>query len=307
MPLRPDLDADPPDDDALSAALTELRAVRGRFYASRLAPGWGLRFGRADGCVVHLVRGGHTTVWVDGEAHPIADRELLLLPHGDPHALGDRPDGHEVGFSQEAASVRRDWSGGHPDAVDLICGEVVLREAAGLPLLSALPRVMRVGADHPADGVIRVLVDQADQQGPGASAMVARLMEVLVVHAVRSWATSAEGVPSWVLGARDPGVGRALAAIHARPEAPWTVEALARAAGSSRSRFAERFAQLVGVAPMSWVQRVRLGRASDDLARGDRVAEVAARWGYASPAAFSRAFKRSTGRTPRGQRALAQR
>ncbi|MCB9684693.1 MAG: AraC family transcriptional regulator [Alphaproteobacteria bacterium] len=304
MPLRPDFDADPPDD-ALSAALSELRAVRGRFYASRVAPGWSLRFPPAEGCVVHLVRGGHTRIWVGGEVYPIRDAELLLLPHGDAHALGDRPDGHEVGFPQQS-SVRRDWSAGHPDAVDLVCGEVVLRESAGLPLLASLPRVLRVGADDPADGVIRVLVEQADRQGPGASAMVARLMEVLVVHAVRSWATAADGVPAWVLGARDPVVGRALAAIHARPEAPWTVEALARVGGSSRSRFAERFADLLGVAPMGWVQRVRIGRASDDLARGDRVSEVAARWGYASPAAFSRAYKRSTGRTPRGQRAARE-
>lgn len=297
MLVRPEDDADRPVD-TLSAVLTDLRAVRGRCYVSRLRSPWGLRFGASDGCVVHLVRGGGARTWVDGVEHRLADGELLVLPHGHAHALGDHPDGVPVAFP-ERASTRRDWSGGHPDAVDLVCGEVVLAERGGLPLLRALPTVLRVPGDGPVAGVLALLADHADHERPGGLAVVTRLMELLVVHAVRGWAEHAEDAPPWVQGARDPVVGRALAAIHADPGASWTVETLARVCGTSRSRFADRFTRLVGVGPMGWVHRVRVSRAEEALARGERVGAVAHHLGYASPAAFSRAFKRATGRSPR--------
>lgn len=287
--------------DALSSALSELRALRGRFHASRLVGDWGLRFPRSEGCVVHLLRGPPARSWVSGEVVTLEDGELLVLPHGDAHAIGQRPDGLEVAFP-DRASVRRDWSRGERPATDLVCAEVVLREDGTLPLLAALPKVLRVPASPPVDGVVALLADQADREGPGSFALVTRLVEVLVIQAVRAWAERAEEAPAWVRGARDPVVGRALAAVQARPDRPWTVATMARTAGTSRSRFAERFTALLGTTPMRWVQAVRLRRAADDLARGDRVAEVARRWGYASAAAFSRAYKQQTGSSPRSAR-----
>jgi AraC-like DNA-binding protein len=132
--------------------------------------------------------------------------------------------------------------------------------------------------------------------------MVTRLVEVLALQVVRAWALREDAAPSWASGARDPAVGRALARIHAEPDAPWSVASLARVAGCSRSRFSARFTALVGVPPATYLRQVRLQPVADALARGERVGTVAHERGYGSAAAFSRAYKRVTGRSPRQAR-----
>ena len=106
----------------------------------------------------------------------------------------------------------------------------------------------------------------------------------------------------WLAGLRDPVVGKALAAFHGDPARPWTVDALARHAGASRSVLAERFTTLVGQPPMHYVTMWRMQLASRALKDGAAVAEVAAAVGYDSEAAFSRAFKKAVGKSPGGWR-----
>lgn len=118
------------------------------------------------------------------------------------------------------------------------------------------------------------------------------------------WKSSAapSGTPlptTGLAGLRDPYVGRALAALHGEPGAPWTLEDLARAAGLARSSLAERFAALVGEPPMQYLARWRMQLAAGLLAAThDGVAAIGARVGYASEAAFHRAFKKHVGVPP---------
>ena len=130
--------------------------------------------------------------------------------------------------------------------------------------------------------------------------MLSRLAELMFVELIRR---HLEGLPpsrtGWLAGLRDPQVGRALAALHAEPGAPWTLEALARAAGLARSSLAERFAGLIGEPPMQYLARWRMQLAASLLSSTqDGVGAIAARVGYASEAAFSRAFKKSAGLPP---------
>ena len=103
----------------------------------------------------------------------------------------------------------------------------------------------------------------------------------------------------WLAGLRDPIVGRALGLLHGRPGATWTLAALAKDVGASRSALAERFTELVGMPPMHYLARWRVQVAARRLAEGDaKVARVAHEVGYDSEAAFSRAFKRLAGVPP---------
>ena len=107
----------------------------------------------------------------------------------------------------------------------------------------------------------------------------------------------------WLGALRDEQIGVAIARIHANPEHDWSVASLADEVAMSRSAFAARFTELVGESAMRYVTRWRMHVAFDLLQRGDgSVASVAAKVGYGSEAAFSRAFKRVIGTTPRAAR-----
>src|SRR5204863_9862584 len=98
-------------------------------------------------------------------------------------------------------------------------------------------------------------------------------------------------------------IGAALSVMHGRPADPWTLESVAHEVGLSRSVFADRFTQVMGVPAMHYLSNWRLQRAARLLERRSvSVAEAAASVGYESEASFNRAFKRQVGLPPGGWR-----
>jgi AraC-like DNA-binding protein len=141
---------------------------------------------------------------------------------------------------------------------------------------------------------------EARSPRPGGEGVLARLSELMFVEIIRR---HLETLPpertGWLAGLRDPHVGKALAALHARPGHPWTLDALGHEAGLSRSALAERFAALVGEPPIQYLARWRMQVAAGLLASThDGIAAIGARVGYASEAAFNRAFKKLVGVPP---------
>ena len=131
-------------------------------------------------------------------------------------------------------------------------------------------------------------------------AILAKLGEVLFIEAVRRYLVSlSPDQSSWIAGLRDPVIGRTLALLHGEPGRRWTANELARAAGLSRSTFADRFTSVMGEPPMRYLAKWRLQCAARDLA-GTRepVARITFVCGYDSEAAFNRAFKRVFGLPP---------
>jgi AraC-like DNA-binding protein len=125
------------------------------------------------------------------------------------------------------------------------------------------------------------------------------MSELMFVEAVRRYLESLPPEQTgWLAGLRDPQIGRALALLHERPGFGWTLPALAREAGLSRSALAERFTHLLGQPPMQYLANWRMQVAAGLIARGGKVASIALEVGYDSEAAFSRAFKRLVGRSP---------
>ena len=138
---------------------------------------------------------------------------------------------------------------------------------------------------------------EADE--PGASVMIARIVELLIIRVLRLWAVDPAAPASWLVGATDPAIGRALAAMHACADRQWTVPRLAEMVGMSRSVFAKRFVELVGQPPLRYLTGLRLDKAAELLRRtGGSIGEIAAAVGYESEPAFSRAFKDRHGLSP---------
>ena len=138
----------------------------------------------------------------------------------------------------------------------------------------------------------------------GSDAVVSRLCDILVIQALRAWIERDDAArQGWPGALRDDRIGAAIALIHRSPAEPWTVASLAARVSMSRSAFAARFAELVGEPAMSYVTRWRMHLALDLLESSDStVSSVGRAVGYDSEAAFSRAFKRVIGTSPRATR-----
>jgi AraC-like DNA-binding protein len=140
---------------------------------------------------------------------------------------------------------------------------------------------------------------------PGQEAVLDRLLDLLLITALRAWFARPEAAPpAWYAAHADPVVGRALQLLHHNPAHPWTVAALAAATGVSRATLARRFTELVGEPPMAFLTGWRLALAADLLRDPEQtIGAVARQVGYGSPFALSTAFKRARGVSPRDHRA----
>lgn len=179
-----------------------------------------------------------------------------------------------------------------------VVGYCVLGSPDAALLLSLLPRIVRVRGERRLTTLVELVGEEARAERPGKDIILAHLLEVLFIEALRSTAGTAAS-PGLLRGLGDERVSAALKQIHAFPEQPWTVEKLAREATLSRSAFFDRFQRAVGMPPMEYLSSWRMAIAKDLLRRGaESISVVAERTGYSSPNTFSTAFKRHAGQTP---------
>lgn len=307
----------PAAPDPVGEALHRLR-VTGVFYCRTEAAGaWAFDMPALGDCLsFHVVTEGVARVEVAGGGPVRADvGDLVLVPHGRGHRLAGDPTARSLGrvdllpqeYVTETYSVLR--IDGDGPRTGLVCGVLGVDGPASRPLLDLLPPVVHVpaAASPWAARTLELMAAELADTRPGGGAVLTRLADVLVVQAVRAWLDAQQPTTGWLGGLRDPDVGAALAAVHRDPARPWTVGTLAREAAMSRSAFAARFTQVVGVPAMTYVASWRMHVAADLLARGEGVARAAAAVGYESAAAFSRAFTRTTGRSPGAVRAAVDR
>jgi AraC-like DNA-binding protein len=299
--------------DVLTEVLEMLR-IRTTLYAvARLNGQWGVRFPQSGGAYFHFLDGHQGWLSVDGEqdAHGLGIGDVVLLAHGSAHRVTRSAGGPiRVAFDADtwlpnrlgvAAPEPRDDG----PAATLVCGKVEVHDLAGNPLLAALPTVVRLPASGEGRGDLSATLALIDRdrawEGPGSEVLLARLGDVLLIQIIRAWLAQQEpGHSGWLSALRDPQIAAALAAIHAAPQRPWTVAGLAHEAALSRSRFAQRFTALVGEPPLAYVSRWRMARAATLIRTTDRtVGDIATAVGYRSEPAFTRAFTRHYGTSPR--------
>jgi AraC-like DNA-binding protein len=297
--------------DVLSQVLEDVRFRGTLFCRSELGAPWGFRVQGRDAASFHLVERGACVLEVEGLDGPVslAAGDLVLLPHGDAHAVKDSPQSRAVllddlvrehGLDEQ----RRLRAGGKGPITVLLCGGFFFHDRATIPLLDTLPRVIHV-ASSPRTArwlkLTRELISgEVDSGRAGANAVVDRLSHLLFIEAIRSYfAGGGDDSSRWAAALRDPAIGAALTAIHRKLAEPWTVESLAVKASMSRSAFATRFSFLLGESPLRYVTRCRMNAALRLLSTGAlSVAEIAERVGYDSDVAFGRAFRRHVGMAP---------
>jgi AraC-like DNA-binding protein len=302
--------------DPLGEALHVLR-MSGTFYVrSELTAPWGLTLPPYAGSLwFHVVNAGGGWLEVNGaEPRYMGPGDFALVPHGEGHVIRSeagaptpRVEALPHDYASDRYAVLRHGGGGA--ATSIVCGTVRFGHPAARNLVALLPKIIVVEA--PATPVappeiewmqstLRLVAAEASALRPGGEAVITRLSDILVIQAIRAWIVrDPAGQTGWLGALQDPRIGRAMSLVHREPARRWSVASLARETAMSRSAFAARFTELVGEPVMRYVTRWRMHVALDWMQHDDvAVAELAARLGYDSEAAFSRAFKRTVGLSP---------
>jgi AraC-like DNA-binding protein len=307
----------------MSEVLRTVRLTGATFFSAYFREPWGftsppLRVvagaaGLPDTHLVlfHLVLEGRATVRVEGGAETtLGPGDIVAFPQGDAHRVWR---GRPARWFDTAPAVRRALAGdlqvtrtgGTGETTRFVCGYFSCERWAGEVILAGLPSMLAISVrDDDRRGwleeAIRYLAAEAASDHAGRTALLTRLSEALFIETLRRWMDALPGQHTgWIAGARDEVVGRALALLHRAPSRHWTLAALARETGASRSGLAERFAHYLGEPPMTYLARWRLQLAAHLLVSTRlNVIEVAGRVGYESEAAFNRAFSRAHGLPP---------
>lgn len=265
-----------PRPDRLSALLQRFD-LQARVF--RAGPVCGSLLADGDDAELHLLRAGRLTI-SDASGPPITLDEPAAVFY-------PRPLAHRLQAEDE-------------DGADLVCARVHFGAGDENPLLRHLPPrlvvpLSRVPALRPT---LELLFDEAFARRCGHAGVVDRLAEVLLVQLLRHAIAERLVDGGLVAGLSDERLARAIAALHAEPQRPWTLDAMAAAAGMSRARFAARFNAVVGLPPGEYLTQWRLGLARTLLRRGRPVKQVAMDVGYGSASALARVFRQRLGVSP---------
>jgi AraC-like DNA-binding protein len=237
--------------------------------------------------------------------------DIIIYPLGDANVLSSAPGMRadpNLGLYSRPTDRRLPiilhQNGGGAERCNLVCGYFGCDARPFNPLLDALPRMFHAQISEAGQSwlsnMIRVAAEETELDSAGGETMLAKLAELMFVEVVRRHIDHLpEDSRGWLSGLRHAHIGHALRLIHGRPADDWTLEVLAREVGLSRSVFADRFTHYVGVSPMQYIGRWRMQLASRRLkVPGVSVAQAGAEVGYASEAAFNRAFKKYVGTPP---------
>lgn len=264
---------------------------------------WGVRysdFGHPGFCTVME---GRCRLAVDGQAPlTLETGDFVLLPATPGFILSGFDPVTPVFIDPKvAATLEGEARHGDPDGAlgaRMLGGYFIFdTDDAGL-LVSLLPAQIHVRGAERLSTLMRLLIDEAGQQRAGRDLILSRLVEVMLVEALRT-VQGADAPAGLLRGLGDARLAEALRLMHGDPARSWTMAQLARTTGFSRSVFFDRFTRNLGVSPMEYLLGWRMALAKDLLRQGIDIARIAEQIGYGSASAFSVAFSRKVGQPPR--------
>jgi len=275
------------------APFSKLVSGAGRWSVSRS------EYGRPFFCVILH---GSARLAVDGHAPILLQKgDFVLIPSARDFTMsGTEPatpgtiDPSTSGLIQ--GEIRNGTQSGPPD-VQLLVGYCVFGSPDAALLVSLLPQLVHVRGEARLGTLVQLVGDESRAQRPAREVILAHLLEILLIEALRSTQTAVS--PGLLRGLADERLSLAIRAMHGAPTRRWTVALLAKEAALSRSAFFERFSRAVGVAPIEYLLSWRMAIAKGMLRQRERdIAEIAGRVGYGSASAFSVAFTRHVGLPP---------
>ena len=236
-----------------------------------------------------------------GQAHVLEAGDFVLAPAMLAVTLSSAQastgQAHTVPTQADDGSFRIGAQDGPAD-VRIVIGHCSFGSPDAALLVSLLPRLVHVRGELRLTTLVNLVGEEARTNRPARAVVLARLLEVLLIEALRSL-TASDTTPGLVRALSDARLAAALRAMHGAPAHAWTIDALAKEAALSRSSFFARVNRAMGVTPMEYLLAWRMALAKTLLSeQGLGVAQAAQRVGYGSASSFSVAFTRHTGSPP---------
>jgi AraC-like DNA-binding protein len=241
-------------------------------------------------------------------------REPVLLREGDFYLLGNPPPNVLAStLTAKPRSAKSLWGSATNGAVRIgpeaeediyLCGGHFSFDDTNASLIDVLPPLVHVHAADPRGKLLahlsELMVTEVETTAVGGPLVLGHLAQILFVHMLRAHANQTGRPTGWLGALGDDGIGAALRAMHADVAHRWTLNELASISCMSRSAFAESFKNQVGTAPLEYLIEWRMSLARDALRHGTRsISELAFATGYKSESAFSTAFRRVVGCSPK--------
>ena len=303
--------------DVLDDILKTLDLQGALYFRTHFSGSWGTTVPDYEQAArFHLVVQGtcHVT-FKTGEHITLRPGDLILIPNGTGHVLSNSGlakapplETTLIDAGYDGRGVLQVGEGDPTAATQMICGHFTFRKGAEHPMISNLPKYVHVTGSARAsepwlDDTLKLVSQRMFSAEPGATATVTRLSEIVLIELLKSSLIETENSQSVIKALKDPQISAALSAIHENASANWSVDSLAQHVGMSRSRFSDRFSDLLGMGPMRYLADWRLQKALVmlDQERAS-VKLIASESGYQSVAAFSRAFSNKFGQSPRNFR-----
>ncbi|WP_030940235.1 AraC family transcriptional regulator [Streptomyces sp. NRRL S-646] len=306
--------------DPLAGLLDGPRARGAFMIRACFEPPWCVRIEDRAPLTVMLMARGEAWIMSDaGERVLLRPGDLAIARGPDPYTCADDPETQPQALILPGAECRypdgrslngvmdlgvRTWGDRLDGSAVMLIGTYLWQGEVSGRLLDALPPLLSLTPEVWDCPLTPLLMEEIVRDEPGQEVVLDRLLDLLVIAALRAWFARPEAAaPAWYQALADPVVGRVVRLLHDDPAHPWTVATLAAKAGVSRAALARRFTGLVGEPPMTYLTGRRLALAADRLRDTDDTLEAIARQvGYGSAFALSSAFKRVYGVSPQEHR-----
>lgn len=301
--------------DALSVLLQNVHLFETKYYRLNVTGNWSYSLTRQDTILFYLVMSGGFCIDVGNGPRETRAGDMIMIPSAHQHvsyALNYHSD--EAQPLDELLTSCKDHTldlkGNGDSEASLILIECKYDKAMIRPLLSVLPSILPEVNDEDdgrfevIDVEIRLLTLEAEHERMGKTAVINHWASIMMIECLRVYIESLpEATENWLKAMKDPFLTKALVAMHEMPSENWTINKLAEVAGMSRSSFAQRFKEVVGIPPLTYLMDYRLRLAARYLRlQQNSISRISGLVGYASDSTFSQAFKRVYGISPKAYR-----
>lgn len=301
--------------DALSLLLDNVQLYGTKYYSLEGSGDWSYSLTRQDTILFYLVVSGGFCITVGNYLRKAYAGDMIMIPNSYQHrcyAVGhhskDAQPLDERLLNSEKHLIELEGKGAPNASVILI--ECQYDKEMIRALLSALPLILPEHEDQPEsrfeilDVGMKLLTLESAHERMGKMAVINHWASIMMIECLRTHIESLpEATDSWLQAMKDPYLAKALAVMHNAPDRSWTIHKLAEIAGMSRSSFAQRFKDIVGMPPLTYLIDYRLRLAARYLClQQNSISRISELVGYASDSTFSQAFKRVYGVSPKAYR-----